>query len=175
MLRRIPRSFLFYGLVICFSLHNLEEVLTMPVFIAVNLARFPGPFQTVERWLAVSSAEIALAVSLLVLLLIGVSIQAYRKGEHSFWQQIWNMAAALLLMNAITHIVQGFYFLAYTPGLISAVLIELPVTCLVLAWLHSQDKVPIKRIVFWVVLGLPLEAVFSVAFILLSKLILTLV
>jgi len=111
----------FIGLTL--ALHNAEEHFAFPAFLASVGPRLPHWFPAARLTEAAHHLPIALLLAtVLPLILIGLAIISKR--------QALLVAAlfveAILLVNAFAHMLTAMLLQSYVPGLITAVLINLP-------------------------------------------------
>lgn len=170
MLNSTSRKFWIYGLWGVFVVHDVEEVLTISTFAGGHLSQFPPLLQSIFlSGRGISTLEMAAAVSLLVLLMLGLLLQIDAHPDSMGWQTLWGLIAAILFANGITHIAQGLVLKTYTPGLITGSFLELPAAGLCLAWMRRHNALSIKKMAGWVLLGFPLEGILAAGAILLGK------
>lgn len=127
----MTRRWAIWLLPLVLALHNLEEGLFFPRYLARVLGRLPagirdwiGPVNPGEMWIA-----LALATG------IPLAFSVWAVVRPASRTALWLVLAmwATLLLNAIWHMVAGLVlFGGYAPGLISAVALNLPVSVLVL-------------------------------------------
>ena len=107
-----------------FVLHNAEEALTMPTQLGVSpvsLLQLP----TYNQFL--------LSVAILTIVAIFAYIAAMRTKNGKTYLFISTAIAAALLFNVfVPHLAAAILTLKYTPGLITAVLLNLPLSILLL-------------------------------------------
>jgi hypothetical protein len=120
-------------LVIAWNIHNLEEALTMSEWLGVNAARLPHtqfiPFTTLQQGL-----PIALIFATVLLLIIPI-FAIYRKWDN----RILGTVMGMCLINAIGHILTSIVFLGYSPGVITALLINLPLSVFIINRLFKYN------------------------------------
>ncbi|MBL8236782.1 MAG: HXXEE domain-containing protein [Bryobacterales bacterium] len=110
------------------TLHNAEEAIAFPPFALEHAARLP---------LLVSPAAFRFALAVLTLAAWLVTYCAWRRGPRSLSAHLFFGCAAAMLINVfVPHIPAALRFAAYTPGLLTAVFVNLPVMSLLLylAW-----------------------------------------
>ena len=104
---------------IAVTLHNSEEAVYMPKWILAHgrqLALHPG------------AAKIWFGLLLLTLAAFAVTYLSAQKGKRSVWAYLlFGYAVAMLVNVLIPHIPATLVFGEYTPGVVTAVLINLPV------------------------------------------------
>jgi drug/metabolite transporter (DMT)-like permease len=123
-----------------FVLHDGEELATMPEWTAANRDTLSGLFR---RLLGMSNrghlqqldqGGIALAMSAILFLFVAVTAAA-----HSSGRRIALQAYALVLggffLHGFGHAAQSIAFGGYTPGVVTAMIVVIPVSLLLYAWL----------------------------------------
>lgn len=109
---------------IAVTLHNGEEAIWMPGWSSAHAAQLPlhPPGALEIRW-----ALIALTVAAFV-----VTYLSARKGPQSVWAYLLFGSIVTMLANVfVPHVPATLMFRSYTPGVVTAVLINLPV----MSWL----------------------------------------
>lgn len=114
----------FSALILAFILHNIEE--------AIFICRFP--FQSPVSFIKPASCNQFLwAVSIITLIVIILFITAMRTKKPTIYFFISTAISSALVLNVIVpHIVAAVYTFNYTPGLVTAVLLNLPLGLLTL-------------------------------------------
>ena len=119
----------FTALIAAFLLHNVEE--------AITICRYPveNPFPAIQP---ASCRQFLVAVSILSVAGLVVYIFAMRTKKIPVYHFISTGLAAVLLLNVLMpHVFVAIYTLHYTPGLVSAVLLNLPLSLIVLIKNHK--------------------------------------
>jgi hypothetical protein len=120
-------------LVIAWCIHNLEEALTMSKWLEVNGTQLP---QT--KFIAVSTLQqglpIALIIATLLLFIIPVLV-IYKKWDH----RIFGIVLGMCLINAIGHILISIVFWNYSPGVITALILNLPLSIFIIRQLFKYN------------------------------------
>jgi Protein of unknown function with HXXEE motif len=109
---------------IAVTLHNAEEALSMPKWVSAHSSQLPLHLVAAKMW-----------VGWLVLTGAGFAITCLsaRRGKGSVWAYLlFGYAAAMLANVFIPHIPATLVFGEYTPGVVTAVLVNLPVMSLLL-------------------------------------------
>jgi len=130
------------------TLHNLEEALLLPAW-----------SQAAGRWHPpVGTPEFSFAVAVLTLLAYAAVYLALSKGRESLSAYLLSGYALAMLLNAFfPHVIASVVMRRYAPGTLTAVLLNLPVTFLLLRqgfreqYIHASRFV---RIAPLIVLGL---------------------
>lgn len=114
-------------------LHNLEEALAYPQFLARHSADL--------KW-AIAPALYGYALIALSLAAWIVTYQSWRQGPKSLAAHLgFGYAAAILLNVAAPHVPLAIWYGGYTPGLVTAVAVNLPCLTFLLARAHSEEYV----------------------------------
>lgn len=108
---------------IAVTLHNLEEAIWMPGWDARHAARLP---------LHPPAGEIRAALIVLTVAAFVVTYLSARKGPQSIWAYLTFGCIIAVLANVfVPHVPAAIMFRGYAPGVVTAVLISLPV----MSWL----------------------------------------
>ena len=120
-------------LVIAWSFHNLEEGLTMSKWYESNASKVPiteyVPLSTIQQIF-----PIALIIATLLLFLIPI-LAIYKKWDN----RLLGIVLGIFLVNAIQHILTTIVFWAYSPGVITAVIINLPLSVFMIRQLFKNN------------------------------------
>ena len=103
------------------TLHNLEEAVWFPSF-----------WQNRSWHLPINALEFRIATALVAILAYFVTYLSVRKGKKSIGAYMVAAFSTIMLLNAIWHVVATVYVQTYSPGVVTAVLLILPVTIYVL-------------------------------------------
>jgi hypothetical protein len=113
---------------IAVALHNGEESMTMPAWVAQHAGQLPLP-QLVHP---PSAGVIRAALLVLTLAAFVVTYLSARKGKQSVWAYLLFGGIVAMLVNVLVpHVPATLVFHGYTPGTVTAVLINLPL----MSWL----------------------------------------
>lgn len=145
-----------------FTLHNGEEALAAPRLLEFMLTRGPGFLR--DFYAGVTPSE--LQASLLILTALGLVVTAAATRAPAAPASAFAMMvfAALLGLNAVAHLGLAVVARAYMPGLVTALLINLPLSTMLL--LHARREGWVSRAAFWAVIpvGLVLHGPVLAAF-----------
>ncbi len=120
----IPTRAAFTALITAFILHNIEEAVTICSYQVKN------PFQTFQP---ASCKQFLVAVSLLSVAGLSAYIFAMKTRNQAIYYFISTGMAATLLLNVfLPHVLVAVYTFQYTPGIVSALILNLPLSILVL-------------------------------------------
>ena len=120
-------------LVIAWCIHNLEEALTMSNWLGINETKLPYakfiPISTMQQ-----SLPIALIIATLLLFLIPILV-IYKKWDN----RIFGVVLGICLINAIGHILTTIVFEGYSPGVITAIILNLPLSVFIIRRLFKYN------------------------------------
>jgi hypothetical protein len=120
-------------LVITWNIHNLEEALTMSKWYVSNETKLP-----ITEYITISTVQhifpIALIIATLLLLLIPI-LAIYKKWDN----RILGIVLGIFLVNAIQHILVTIVFWGYSPGVITALVINLPLSIFMIKQLFKNN------------------------------------
>ena len=106
-----------------FIVHDSEEIATIGPWLAAHRAQLPPVVQPLT---AVTTAQFTLAVAALFVGVLVAAIHGVVRARRAARSIPFLLIAGALIGNGVTHVMQGVYFRAYTPGLVTAVLLVLP-------------------------------------------------
>jgi len=154
MLSGLTSRSAFTALVAAFLLHNVEEALT------ICRCTVENPFPAIQL---VSCSQFLFAISILSIAGLAAFIIAMQSKKISVYNFIsTGLAAALLLNVFIPHIFVAIFTLHYTPGLVTAILLNLPFSLIVLTknWPYYKNKSQFFKTIFiFLILGYLLFAI----------------
>ena len=120
-------------LIIAWNIHNLEEFLTMSKWYESNVTRLP-----ITAYIQVSTIRqlfpTAILITTLLLFLIPV-LAIYKKWDV----RILGIGLGIFLVNAIQHTLATIVFWGYSPGVITAVIINLPLSVYMIRQLFKNN------------------------------------
>ena len=123
-------------LVIAWSIHNLEEALTMSKWYEVNETRFP--FVRITEYIQIETIQQIFPIALIIatVLLFAIPVLAvYKKWDNRFL----GIVLGIFLVNAIQHILTTIVFRGYSPGVITALFINLPLSVFMIRRLFKYN------------------------------------
>lgn len=146
-----PSCYLLVGFT--FALHNGEEALTARSLLRFMQSDAPGFLRDFYAGITVFELQ----ANLLILTVLGFVVTAVAVRFSTISASAFGMMvfAALLGLNALLHIGLSIASRSYMPGLVTAVLITLPVSVLLL--LRAQHEAWVSTSAFWAVM--PVAAV----------------
>ena len=107
------------------TLHNAEEAIWLP------------DFRTRYGWNSITPSQFRLAALVSALLVAAVTYAATRNIRTAslwFYTLCW-----IMLVNVLWHVGASFYFRAYAPGSITAVVLVLPITWYLIFCVRIHD------------------------------------
>ena len=119
-------------LIIAWSIHNLEELLTISKWFGLNEMKFPLKFISVS--IIQQSFPIGIIIVTVLLILIPI-LAIYNKWDN----RILGIALGVVLINAIQHILTTIVFWNYSPGIITALLINFPLSIFIIRQLFKNN------------------------------------
>ena len=139
------------------TLHNCEEALWMPKWVSAHSRQLPMRPGAVKIWIG---------LLLLTLAAFAVTYLSAQKGKQSVWSYLlFGYAAAMLANVLIPHIPATLAFGEYTPGVVTAVLINLPVmSVLMFKAVREQWVSGMKAIAYALLVPLAIGGAISVLF-----------
>jgi hypothetical protein len=143
---------------IAVTLHNSEEAICMPKWAAAHSAQLPAHPGETRIWFG---------LLLLTLAAFSVTYLSARKGKRSVWAYLlFGYAAAMLVNVFVPHIPATLVFGEYTPGVVTAVLINLPVMSVLLCQAVRQEWVSGTKAIGYALLvpltiGVAISALFA--------------
>jgi hypothetical protein len=115
-----------------FVLHDTEELLTMPGWIArheIDLHRMGERSEVVASSLASiprTTAQAGASIGVLFLIFLVVTFAAYWAFPSRGWVYGYACLLGALFLHVFTHIIQAIYFQEYVPGLVGAMVAIVP-------------------------------------------------
>jgi VanZ family protein len=142
---------------IAVSLHSSEEAVCMPKWVAVHSRQLPIHPGATKIWFG---------LLLLTLAAFAVTYLSARKGKRSVWAYLlFGYAAAMLVNVLVPHIPATLVFREYTPGVVTALLLNLPIIGILLFQAVREQWVSgTKAIAYAVLVPLTIGVAISVLF-----------
>jgi Protein of unknown function with HXXEE motif len=121
----VPRPRVLWLVPILLAIHNAEEALLFPRYLPLVLRRLP------EGWRALAGAatlgQVGVALALVTLIPLLLAIWAFRRPDSDFPVWLLLLVQATVLLNVLWHVATAaLVFNGYAPGLLTAILINLP-------------------------------------------------
>jgi hypothetical protein len=126
------------------TLHNGEEALFMPGWVAAHSSQTPVHPKPGLIWGGLIVVTLAA---------FAVTVMSSRRGRQSLWIYLWFGGVSTMLINVfVPHVPATLFFGQYTPGVVTAVFINLPLMSLLLYKAVRNDWVSGARAVRYAVL-----------------------
>jgi hypothetical protein len=115
-----------------FIIHDSEELLTMPGWIANHqeelnqFARTSDIVAEMIRSLPTTTSQLAIAIGFILLLFVLITLGASLSSKRGFWLYAYASLLGVLFLHVFTHIGQAILMGGYTPGVIGAVAAIIP-------------------------------------------------
>ena len=134
-----------WGPFFLFLLHNTEEGLYMTSFAFRNQQIFPSSIQHFLLQTGEANFRSATLISLIFATLLPFLVSFYAYNKHYRGLSVYMLLILywILLINSLQHIAGSLILHAYSPGVITALLFNLPVSGLILynsAWLFGTKR-----------------------------------
>ena len=121
-------------IVIAWTVHNLEEGLTMSRWYVSNEARLPA-----TDFIQISTMQqifpIALIIATLLLFIISI-LAIYKQWDTS----ILGIVLGIFLVNAVQHLLITVIFGGYSPGVVTACVLNLPLSIYLIRQLFKNNS-----------------------------------
>ena len=130
------------------ALHNAEEAATASRLLELMQGRAPAFLRSFYTGIQVSELRTSLLVLTIVALVLAIA--ASRAPSSPGWSYTMLLFGAVIGLNAVAHVGLSIAFRTYVPGLITAVVLTLPVSIAVMVrgwrdrWVHPAA--------FWTIL-----------------------
>lgn len=144
---------------IAVTLHNCEEAIWMPKWVSRHAAQLPLQLP--------GTKELRFALVVLTLAAFAVTYLSDRKGEQSIGAYLmFGYVVAMLVNVFVPHVPATLVFRSYTPGVVTAVLINLPLMSILLFRAVRERWVSgLKAVAFAVVVPLAIGGVIPALFV----------
>lgn len=107
------------------ALHNAEEALLFPRYLPLVLGRLPEGWRALAG--AVTLGQVGTALALVTLIPMLLAVWAFRRPDSDLPVWLLLLVQATVLLNVLWHVTTAVVvFNGYAPGLLTAVLINLP-------------------------------------------------
>ena len=120
-------------IIVAWSIHNLEEALTMSKWYDSNATKLP-----IAEYMPVSTIQQIFPIALIivtVLLILMPILAIYKKWDN----RILGIVLGIFLVNAIQHMLTTIVFGGYSPGVITALIINLPLSIYMISQLFKHN------------------------------------
>jgi hypothetical protein len=147
---------------IVFVIHDTEELLTMPGWLAHHrpeLERLAGVNQTmahIVHSLATTTPQVAVAIGCILLVFLAVTAGASLRPRRGPWLYAYACLLGVLFLHVFAHIAGAILVRGYTPGVIGAVLVIIPGSIFIYKRLFEARLLTLKSAVLTALIGLSL-------------------
>ena len=146
-----------------FALHNIEEVFGMEKWTKSIPSFIHQP---------VTTRQFAIAVGLFTLLgFVIILTKNYYQTEMQYLYMVSGFAGMLFLNVFIPHLIATIYLKKYAPGAITGLLINLPLTTIILCTIIKSQKLTIIQVSISVIIGGIIGIVLAFSFLKIGKII----
>src|SRR5829696_5659782 len=142
-----------------FSIHDGEELLTMPGWVADHqqeidrLAAMSEIAAEMARSLPTTTGQAALAIGFILLLFLVVTVGASVSSKRGFWLYAYSSLLGVLFLHVFTHIAQAILIGGYVPGVIGAVVAIIPGALYIYKRLFEAKLLTLKSAVVTALIG----------------------
>jgi len=152
-----------------FVIHDGEELLTMPGWIAAHraqLAHLAQPSALAARAvgsLSTTTPSVALAIAVVAIVVLAVTVGASRSPGRGWWWHAYLAVLGVSFLHVYTHVLQAVLFGGYVPGLYGAVFAVLPGSAYVYRRLFRAGVLDLKMAARDAAIGIALVLPFVLA------------
>lgn len=145
-----------------FFIHDGEELLTMPGWIAAHqheidqLARINETSAEIVRSLPKTTAHAAIAIGTILLLFVAVTAGVFYSIKQGFRLYAYAGLLGVLFLHVFTHVIQTIIIGGYTPGVVSSVVIIIPGSLYLYKRLFEAKLLTVKSAVISALIGFAL-------------------
>jgi hypothetical protein len=144
---------------IIFLIHDSEELLTMPSWIAnhhnelTQIASINKSIAEIIHSLPTTVPQIAIAITLILLLFIVITAGAFFSKGKGFWFYAYMCLLGVLFLHVFTHLAQTIIFAGYTPGVVAAIIVIIPGSLYIYNQLFKSGFLTVKTAVISALIG----------------------
>ncbi|MEN6461098.1 MAG: HXXEE domain-containing protein [Syntrophomonas sp.] len=131
-------------------IHNFEEYLTMPTFIAGHWRDLPGFISNITSWSSHQFSIALIIVTLMAFLFTYFGSISKANGTGMF---IAITTQVVLLINAVQHIAASIWFRTYTPGVLTSIILYLPLLSYLILQSLKEGYISKKQLIYSIILG----------------------
>ena len=145
-----------------FAIHDGEELLTMPGWIAAHraelahLAERSALATRAVGSLATTTPSVAAAIAAVAAVVVAVTAGASRSPGRGWWWHAYLAVLGVLSLHVYTHVFQAMLFGGYVPGLYGAVLAVLPGSAYLYRRLFRAGRLDLKSAAMDAAIGVAL-------------------
>lgn len=149
---------------VAFLVHDLEELVTMPSWVAAHRAQLAalaggvGLGEGAVDGLVLTVPALAVAMGLVLLVFVGVTWLVTRTRGRAPWLFVYALVLGGFFLHGFTHLGQVVYFGSYTPGSVTAALVVIPGSLYLYVRLAGARVLGRGRAMVGAVLGIALLA-----------------
>lgn len=148
----LPRKSALWLVPLFLLVHNLEEALLMPRFLPLDPARFPAALRPLVPDVRYAQFLPALVIFTLLPFIVAAVGKLDVRGSRSVF--ILLVIQAVMLVNVASHLGSAFLLGGYSPGLVTALLLNLPFSIYLFRRAAAEEWISRRAL-----LSLPLAAV----------------
>lgn len=120
-----PRPRVLWLVPLLLAIHNAEEALLFPRYLPLVLSRLPEGWRALAG--AVTLGQVGIALALVTLVPLLLAIWAFQRPASDLPVWLLLLVQATVLLNVLWHVTTALVvFGGYAPGLLTALLINLP-------------------------------------------------
>lgn len=161
----MSRKTLLWLVPILLTIHNLEEALVMPAFLEKRNAAVPGPMREIVPPVNYRQFLIALIIITIIPYLIALLWL-----NRSWAVYVLVCFQVVMLINVLAHTLMAIFLRGYAPGLLTAILINLPFSLYLLKRALTERWISGKALALMFPLGLLIHGPLLMGLMLLSGL-----
>jgi hypothetical protein len=159
----MSRKALLWLVPVLLTIHNLEEALVMPAFIERRNASVPGPMREILPPVTYRQFLTALIIITVIPYLIALLWIGRRWAVYALLG-----LQVVMLINVFAHILMALFLKGYAPGLVTALLINLPFSLYLLRRAVREGWISMRAAVWMFPIGLLIHGPALAALMLLS-------
>lgn len=145
-----------------FALHNIEEALTIAKWSISNPDFYKSPIST-------NQFLIAVGIFTIIGFFIAFSKRFYSK--KTYYYLINAGFSGMIMMNVFfPHLLGCIYLKKYTPGLVTGVILNLPLTIYILISLIKTNRIEFKQMILSIIIGCVAGSILAFLFLEIGKL-----
>lgn len=138
------------------TIHNIEEALFMPAMIEARKTAFPKAF---SEWLSPVASARQMFIGLLIVTVIPYLIAWNADWESGLRGKMLLCLQAAMFINVLAHVGMTIFIGGYAPGVVTAVLLNLPLSLYLFHRARQAEWVSISSLIRIGFIGLLLHAV----------------
>ena len=165
MIKEFSFKQLIWLLPLVFIIHNFEEGITMQQWLGGHSSTIPNIINIhlpLWFWLHFGKIRTTALIIATIMPSLAILLIPFLK-TNKFPAYILCITAWLIIINSVQHIILTLFLRIYTPGVVSAILINLPFGLLLLNTLNNNQKWILPKKSKWFLLSLLIYPVFMLA------------